>query len=112
MEYDDDEDGIEENVKRGEVFTDGVEGEHFDEDGMVYWRRKFPLYKIEYLRDYSRCKKMCDYIIKNDISLEEVVMNPELMPSIWVNTTQKRRRVEKKRKEIEKERRVEGFGVC
>ncbi|CAG8596963.1 10944_t:CDS:2, partial [Scutellospora calospora] len=30
-------------------------------------------------------------------------MNPELMPNVWINTTQKRRQVEKKRREIEKE---------
>src|SRR5437868_6845843 len=49
--------------------------------------------------------KKNEYIISNNISVEEVVMNPELMPSTWVNTTQKRKRIEKKRREIEKERR-------
>ena len=56
---------IDEIVEKGEMFIQSIDGEHFDEDGVVYWRRKFPMYKIEYLRDYPNCKKMCEY--KNEL---------------------------------------------
>ncbi|CAG8710486.1 3_t:CDS:2, partial [Scutellospora calospora] len=83
-------------VERGEVFTEGLDGEYFDENGIVYWRRRFEKYKIEYLQDYPNCKKMVEY-------------RKLKRKSTWNNTMKKRRYIEKKRKEIENERRGSRF---
>ncbi|CAG8434319.1 6452_t:CDS:2 [Scutellospora calospora] len=55
--------------------------------------------------------KKIDNIIKNNISLEDVLMNSDIMPSKWVNTTRKRKEIEKKRRKIEKKRRDEKIDI-
>ncbi|CAG8509063.1 739_t:CDS:10 [Scutellospora calospora] len=49
---------IDEIVEKAEMFTENIEGEYFDVDGIVYWRRKFPDYLKRYLADYPKCKDM------------------------------------------------------
>ncbi|CAG8539043.1 8715_t:CDS:2, partial [Scutellospora calospora] len=41
-------------VERGEVFTEGLDGEHFNENGIVYWRRRFEKSRVYQEREEKR----------------------------------------------------------
>ncbi|CAG8727851.1 3606_t:CDS:2, partial [Cetraspora pellucida] len=50
----------------GELFTKNINGEHFEEDEVVYWRREFPEFKKKYLCDYPKSRnELNPKIIKN-----------------------------------------------
>ncbi|CAG8510370.1 3232_t:CDS:2, partial [Scutellospora calospora] len=52
---------IDQIVERGKMFTKEIDSKHFDEDGNVYWRRRFPDYMKKYLHNYPKCKKLYEY---------------------------------------------------
>jgi hypothetical protein len=83
IEYTDEEHEVDEIEKKGEIFTKDVEGEHFDEDGIVYWLRKFPEYKKMYLKDYPKCKKMREY--KKGLKRNVEIINEGISKRIRLN---------------------------
>ncbi|HEY6535382.1 MAG TPA: hypothetical protein VIY08_06230, partial [Candidatus Nitrosocosmicus sp.] len=44
-----------------EELNKDIPGETIIRNNQVYWRRKFPEFKINYLRDYPRCRELSDY---------------------------------------------------
>ncbi|CAG8596984.1 10945_t:CDS:2, partial [Scutellospora calospora] len=95
---------IEQTVKKAEMFTEGIEGEYFDVDGKVYWRRKFPDYLKRYLRDYPKCKEMSEYVEesnkeqnKNNLNINSKRISEELVSS----DSNKKRRYDNENEEME-----------
>ncbi|RIB17314.1 hypothetical protein C2G38_2142657 [Gigaspora rosea] len=51
------EDGIEKTIEESKKFNQNIEGEHIVDGDNLYWRKKFPEFKKNYLRDYPKAKK-------------------------------------------------------
>ncbi|RIB06202.1 hypothetical protein C2G38_2217681 [Gigaspora rosea] len=61
IEYCIGKDGIEKTIEKSKKFNQDIEGEHMVNGDNLYWRKKFPKFKKNYLRDYSKSKKIFHY---------------------------------------------------
>ncbi|RIB10268.1 hypothetical protein C2G38_2146161 [Gigaspora rosea] len=61
VEYCISEDGIEKTIKESKKFNQDIEGEHIIDGDNLYWRKKFPQYKKNYLYDFPKSRKMFHY---------------------------------------------------